>query len=61
MEGRKCGGYFLDTLSPRIVRITEHDKIKRIVKGTFAFRAIDIVDSCKDTVTITNGFFDMQY
>jgi hypothetical protein len=59
--GRKCVGYFLDTLSSRIVKITEHDKTKRIVKGTFAFRAIDIVDSCKDTVTITDGFFDMHY
>jgi hypothetical protein len=59
--GRKCVGYFLDTSSSRIVRITDHDKEKRIVKGTFAFRAIDIVDSCKDTVTITDGFFDMHY
>ena len=58
---RKCVGYSLDTLSPPIETVTDHDKIKRIVKGTFAFRAIDIVDSCKDTVTITDGFFDMQY
>jgi hypothetical protein len=58
---RKCDGYFLDTLSKRIVTISDHDKVKRIAKGTFVFRAIDIVDSCKDTVTITDGFFDMQY
>jgi Family of unknown function (DUF6252) len=58
---RKCVGYFLDTLSSRSVIVTDHDKIKKIVKGTFSFRAIDIVDSCKDTVTITDGVFDMQY
>ena len=58
---RHCVGYNLDTLSKRIVTVTEHDKIKRIVKGTFSFRAIDRVDSCKDTVTITDGFFDMKY
>jgi hypothetical protein len=58
---RKCNGYFLDSLSPRTVTVIEHDKARRIVKGTFAFRAIDIVDSCKDTVTITDGFFDVQY
>jgi hypothetical protein len=58
---RPCNGYFLDTLSKRVVTVTDHDKVKRIVRGTFAFRAIDIVDSCKDTVTITDGFFDMQY
>jgi hypothetical protein len=59
--GRKCVGYFLDTLSKRVVTVTDHDKVKRVVKGTFSFRAIDIVDSCKDTVTITDGFFDMHY
>jgi hypothetical protein len=58
---RKCVGYSLDTLSSRTVIVTNHDKIKKIVKGTFSFRAIDIVDSCKDTVTITDGVFDMQY
>ncbi len=60
-NSRNCSGYFLDTLSNRTVTVTEHDKIKRTVKGTFSFRAIDRVDSCKDTVTITDGFFDMQY
>jgi hypothetical protein len=60
-NSRKCSGYNLDTLSKRIVTVTDHDKIRGIVKGTFSFRAIDIVDSCKDTVTITEGFFDMQY
>jgi hypothetical protein len=58
---RKCNGYFLDTLSNRIITVTDHDKAKKIVKGTFSFRAIDIIDSCKDTVTITDGFFDMHY
>ena len=58
---RNCVGYNLDTLTSHIVTVTEQDKIKKIVKGTFSFRAIDIVDSCKDTVTITDGFFDMQY
>ena len=58
---RNCVGYDLDTLTSHIVTVSEHDKIKKIVKGTFSFRAIDIVDSCKDTVTITDGFFDMRY
>jgi hypothetical protein len=58
---RNCVGYFLDTLSSRKVVVTTHDRVKKIIKGTFSFRAIDIVDSCKDTVTITDGFFDMQY
>jgi hypothetical protein len=60
-NSRNCSGYFLDTLFNHTVIVTEHDKTKKIVKGTFSFRAIDIVDSCKDTVIITNGFFDMQY
>lgn len=60
-NSRNCSGYFLDTLSNHIVTVTEHDKVKKIVRGTFSFRAIDLVDSCKDTVMITDGFFDMQY
>ena len=60
-NSRNCSGYFLDTLSNRIVIVTEHDKVKRVIKGTFSFRAIDIVDSCRDTAIITEGFFDMQY
>ena len=60
-NSRNCSGYFLDTVSNHTVIVTTHDKVKKIVKGTFSFRAIDIIDSCKDTVTITDGFFDMQY
>ena len=58
---RNCNVYYTDTLSNRIVKITEHDKIKKIVKGTFAFRAINPDAGCVDTATITEGFFDMQY
>jgi hypothetical protein len=56
-----CNLYFLDTLSTRSVKVTEHDKIKKIVKGTFSFRVIDVIGPCKDTVTVTDGFFDMHY
>lgn len=58
---RFCNRYELDTLSNRIVTITEHDKVKGIAKGTFAFRAIDFIGPCKDTITVTDGFFDMKY
>jgi hypothetical protein len=58
---RKCEGYSLDKLTNHKVIVTEHDKTKQIVKGAFSFRAIDISTSCRDTVTITDGFFDMQY
>ena len=56
-----CGLYELDTLSSRTVTITEHDKVKGIAKGTFAFRAIDFIGKCRDTITVTDGFFDMKY
>jgi hypothetical protein len=58
---RNCNVYHLDTLFPRIVTVTEHDKVRGIVKGTFSFRAINRDAGCIDTATITNGFFDMQY
>ena len=60
-NSRNCSGYFLDTLSNHTVIVTEHDKVKRVIKGTFSFRAIDIVDSCRDTAIINEGFIDMQY
>jgi hypothetical protein len=56
-----CNVYNLDTLYKRTVTITEHDKIKKIVKGTFSFRAINSSVGCVDTATVTEGFFDMQY
>jgi hypothetical protein len=58
---RNCNVYYLDTLSPRIVTVTEHDKTRQIIKGTFSFRAINRDIGCVDTATITNGFFDMHY
>ena len=58
---RNCNVYYIDTLSPRIVTVTNHDKDKRIVMGTFSFRAINKDTGCVDTATITNGFFDMHY
>jgi hypothetical protein len=57
----KCNIYKLDTLSNRTVNVTEHNKTRKIVKGIFFFRAINFSVGCVDTVTITNGFFDMQY
>ena len=58
---RNCNVYHMDTLLSHITTITEHDKVKRIVKGTFSFRAINSSTGCIDTATITDGFFDMQY
>jgi hypothetical protein len=58
---RNCNVYYLDTLSPHTVKVTEHDKVKRIVKGTFIFKAINRDIGCTDTATVTNGFFDMHY
>ncbi len=58
---RRCNVYYLDTLSPRVVTVTEHDKAKSIIKGTFRFRAINRDVGCVDTATVTNGFFDMHY
>jgi hypothetical protein len=58
---RNCNVYRLDTLSPRIVIVTEHDKEKQIIKGTFTFRAINSSVGCLDSANVTDGFFDMQY
>jgi hypothetical protein len=57
----KCNIYRLDTFSNRKVNVNAHDKVKKIVTGTFSFRAINTSIDCTDTVTITDGFFDMQY
>jgi hypothetical protein len=57
----KCNVYYLDTLSNRTVTVTDHNKVKKIVKGTFIFKAINRTVGCVDTVAITDGFFDMQY
>ncbi len=59
--GRGCNVYKLDTLVKHTVTITEHDKIKKIAKGMFSFRAVNKTIGCIDTVNITDGFFDMQY
>ena len=56
-----CDIYNLDTTITHTATITEHDKVKKIVKGSFTFRAFASNVGCKDTVTITNGFFDMHY
>ncbi len=58
---RNCNVYYIDTLSPRVVTVTDHNKEKRIVTGTFSFRAINKDIGCVDTATVTNGFFDMHY
>jgi hypothetical protein len=58
---RNCNVYHLDTFLSRTVSVTEHDKVKRNVKGTFSFRAINRDVGCTDTATVTNGFFDMHY
>jgi hypothetical protein len=60
-SSRGCEGYDLDNLVKHEVLITEHDKTKRIAKGTFSFRAINRDVGCVDTVSITEGFFDMHY
>jgi hypothetical protein len=56
-----CNVYYLDTLSNRVVTVTDHDKVKKIVKGAFMFKAINPSVGCIDTATVTEGFFDMQY
>ena len=59
--GGLCDTYNLDTTVTHTATVTDHDKIKKIVKGSFTFRAFTSNVSCKDTVTITDGFFDMHY
>ena len=58
---RNCQVYYMDTLSNHKVVITEQDKIKKIIKGTFSFRAINRDSGCVDIATVTEGFFDIQY
>ena len=55
-----CGNHKLDTTSIRRVIITEHDKVKHIIKGTFQFSAITTNGNCGKAV-ITDGFFDLAY
>ncbi len=59
--GAACDTYTLDTTATHTATITNHDKIKKEVKGSFAFRAFTSNVGCKDTVTVTDGFFDMHY
>ena len=66
VNGSNCGGNY-DTLPNQgnVIRILEHDKNKRIVKGTFAFivHERDSINSqCTQPIRkITEGYFDVQY
>jgi hypothetical protein len=56
----RCGSYKFDTTAIRQVIITEHDKVKLIIKGKFQFSAADRLGICPNVV-VTDGYFDLRY
>jgi len=54
-----CIHYDLDTLKSRTIEIIHLDTINRTVSGKFHFTAFH--SDCQDTVTITDGRFDVYY
>jgi hypothetical protein len=60
-SGYKCFKYNLDSLTDHTIIIIQNDTVKRIATGRFSFRAIGNDSGCQDTVTITKGYFDMNY
>jgi hypothetical protein len=50
----------LDTTKTNKVTIISHDKTKRLLTGSFEFTCYGF-GSKKDTLRITDGFFDLQY
>lgn len=53
-----CSSYIIDTSFYRSISIIEVDSLDYIISGTFEFTA---VNSCSDTVKITDGYFDVNY
>ncbi|MCF8239089.1 MAG: hypothetical protein K9I85_13085 [Saprospiraceae bacterium] len=56
-----CGYYNLDTSKIRRLTILNIDTINHLIEGTFEFTAYDRNISCEDTVSITDGYFDVEY
>jgi hypothetical protein len=54
-----CGLYYLDSTKVNTVRITKVDLEAKNIKGFFEFSAFE--PNCKDTVQITDGYFDVNY
>jgi hypothetical protein len=54
-----CGEHKINLERPSYFIISDNDKSKRILKGKFVFQSYS--NSCKDTVKVTDGFFDIKY
>ena len=57
---RNCT-YLLDTLKRRVIMITMIEKEKRILTGTFEFTTYKTGGVCLDTLTISDGKFQLNY
>ena len=58
--GTKRGNYYLVRQTVNAVKITSIDKASHIVKGTFSGKIYNDV-TISDTLTITDGLFDLKY
>ena len=57
----KCSDdYRIDSNSIRI-NITKFNRDSSLLKGNFRFKVFTNAQSCKDTISITDGFFDLKY
>ena len=54
-----CSSYYPDSLPSNRVTILALDTLSKIVKGTFEFEAKS--PTCKQTVVITDGKFEVKY
>jgi hypothetical protein len=49
----------IDTTKQNIIRILSYNNLKGLLKGSFEFTCYDNEGSIKDTLDITEGFFDI--
>jgi hypothetical protein len=56
---RTCGIFYIDSTKTNIVNLIEINSKPRNVKGSFQFEALG--KNCKDTIKVTDGFFDLVY
>jgi len=53
-------GYYLDSTYNNVANIIELDEKDKFVKGIFEFRAIKEYGASRDTITVTEGYFDSK-
>ena len=54
-----CSNYYSDSIPSNNLKVIALDTLKKIIKGVFEFEATS--PSCKQTVKITEGKFEVKY